>query len=138
MRKLTFQCSIASGLTPFIDIQQQSVALHQNGNTWSGSRAVNVEDKLDIAVTVSGINGSPWTVDITIDCPGGSAAKIFSRKGTIPQGGSQRFTASANVPAQPCGAQKEMAVKAKTRPKKKITKTKKKKQTKPSRRARRP
>jgi hypothetical protein len=103
MRKLTFKCVITSGLTPFIDLQQKSVALSQNGATWSGSLAVDVDDTLNIAVTVSGINGSPWTVDITIDCPGGSPAKIFSRNGVIPHGGSEGFTTSAKVPAQPCG-----------------------------------
>jgi hypothetical protein len=109
MRKLTFKCTITSGLTPFIDLQTQPVALHQNGNVWSGSLAVEVDDTLNIAVTVTGIEGSPWAVDITIDCPGGSPAKIFSRNGTIPQGGSAGFTASAKVPAQPCADKPEIA-----------------------------
>jgi hypothetical protein len=104
MRKLTFKCTITSGLTPFIDLQQQAVALHQNGNIWSGSLGVDVDDTLNIAVTVSGVNGSPWTVDVTIDCPGGSPAKIFSRSGTIPHGGSEAFTTTAKVPAQPCAS----------------------------------
>jgi hypothetical protein len=133
-RKLTFKCVITSGLTPFIDLQQQSVALQQNGNSWSGSLAVDVDDTLNLAVTVNGINGSPWTVDITIDCPGGSPAKIFSRNGTIPDGGSEGFKTSAKVPVDPCASKMGMAVvKAKGRPKKKTTKTKKKTTTKPKR-----
>jgi hypothetical protein len=125
MRKLTFKCAVTSGLTPFLDLQQQSVALSQNGNAWSGSLAVEVDDTLSIAVTVSGVTGSPWTVDITIGCPGGSPAKIFSRNGTIPHGGSEGFTTSAKVPAEPCGAKMEMAAaKPKSTPKRKATKTK--------------
>src|SRR5690242_1467760 len=103
MRQQTFKCTISSGMTPFISLQLQRVPLRPDGNTWSGNIAVDVDDKLDIAVTVSGIRGSPWTVDITIDCPGGSPAKVFSRNGPIPYGGSEGFTTSAFVPAQPCG-----------------------------------
>lgn len=121
MRKLTFKCVVTSGLTPFLDLQQRSVALQQNGNTWSGSLAVDVNDTLNIAVTVNGINGSPWAVDITIDCPSGSPAKIFSRKGTIPHGGSEGFKTSAKVPAQPC-PDKMLAAKAKDAPKRRTTK----------------
>ena len=44
MRKLTFKCAVTSGLTPFLDLQQQSVALSQNGNAWSGSLAVEVDE----------------------------------------------------------------------------------------------
>jgi hypothetical protein len=102
MRKLTFKCTLTSGLTPFIDLQKHSVPLHQSGNIWSGNLAVDVDDTLNIAVTVSGITDSPWSVDITIDCPSGTPAKIFSRSGTIPHGGSEAFTTSAKVPAQPC------------------------------------
>jgi hypothetical protein len=102
MRNLTFKCTITSGLTPFIDLQKHSVPLRQNGNIWSGSFAVDVDDTLNIAATVSGVVDSPWSVDITIDCPGKSPAKIFSRNGTIPHGGSEAFTTSAKVPAQPC------------------------------------
>lgn len=118
MRKLTFKCTVTSGLTPFIDLQKKPVPLQQNGNIWTGSVTVDVDDTLNIAVTVSGIVGSPWSVDVTIDCPGGSPAKIFSRNGTIPVGGSDAFTASAKVPAQPCPNQTDMAaVKAKALPK---------------------
>jgi hypothetical protein len=102
MRKLVFKCTIISGPTPFIDLQQQPVALHQNGNIWSGSLTVDIDDVLSIAATVSGVNGSPWAVDITVDCPGGSPGKIFSRSGTIPHGGSEAFKTSAKVPVQPC------------------------------------
>jgi hypothetical protein len=101
-RKLTFKCVVTSELTPFLDLQNQSVALHQNGSIWSGSLAVNVDDTLDIAATVNGVTGSTWSVDITIDCPGSSPAKIFSRNGTIPHGGSEAFKTSAKVSAQPC------------------------------------
>lgn len=104
MRRLTFKCTITSGLTPFISLQQQPVALRQNGNIWSGSLAVDVGDTLNIAATLSGITDSPWSVDITIECPGASPAKIFSRSGTIPQGGSEAFTTTAKVPAQPCAS----------------------------------
>jgi len=125
MRKLSFKCAITGGVTPFIDLQQQSVALRQNGSTWSGSLTVDVDDTLNVAVTMNGINGSPWTVDITIECPGGPPAKIFSRNGTIPHGGSWAFTTSAKVPAQPCAKKKAKAVvKTKGKPKKKTTKTK--------------
>ena len=109
-RKLTFKCAITSGLTPFIDLQRQPVALRQNGNTWSGSLAVDVDDALNMAVTVNGVNGSPWTVDITIDCSGGSPAKIFSRNGTIPHGSSEGFKTSAKVPEKPCANKMEVAL----------------------------
>ncbi len=101
-RKLTFKCAVTSGLTLSSTLQNLPVALQQSGNNWTGSLAVDIDDTLNIAVTVTGGNYSPWSVDITIDCPGGSPAKIFSRNGTIPKGGSQAFTASAKVPAQPC------------------------------------
>ena len=110
MRKLTFKCVITSGMTPFIDLQQKPVALQQNGNTWSGSLPVDVDDTLNLAVSVNGINGSSWTVDITIDCPGGSPAKIFSRNGTIPHGGTEAFKTSAKVTADPCGQKMEMVI----------------------------
>jgi hypothetical protein len=116
MSKLTFKCAITGGLTPVMTLQGQPVALRQNGNTWSGSLAMGAGSTLNIAVTVTGINGSPWTVDITIDCPGGSPAKIFSRNGTIPKGGSDAFTASAKVPAQPCLNNAEATVKAQDTP----------------------
>ncbi len=126
-RKLTFKCAVTSGLTPFLNLQNTPVALKQNGNNWTGSSAVDVDDTLSIAVTVSGVNGSPWSVDITIDCPGGSPAKIFSRTGTIPKGGSQGFTASAKVPAQPCTGPMTMALAVvKARPASKKSATKKK------------
>jgi hypothetical protein len=102
MSKLSFKCAITCGFTPVMTLQGQPVALRQNGNAWSGSLAVDAGGTLNIAVTVTGINGSSWTVDITIDCPGGSPAKIFSRNGTIPNEGSDAFTTSAKVPAQPC------------------------------------
>jgi hypothetical protein len=101
-RKLTFKCVLRSELTPFLDLQNQSVTLHQNGSTWSGSLSVNADDTLNIAATVNGITGSTWSVNITIDCSGGSPAKICSRNGTIPHGGSEAFKTSAKVPAQPC------------------------------------
>jgi hypothetical protein len=104
LRALTFKCNIVSGLTPFIDLQQRPVALHQNGNNWSGSLAVDVDDTVSIAATLSGVTDSPWSVDITIDCPGGAPAKIFSRSGSIPHGGSEAFTTTAKVPAQPCAS----------------------------------
>lgn len=129
MRTLMFKCAITSGLTPFVDLQQRPVALHQNGNSWSGSLAVDVEDTLNIAVTVNGITGSPWKVDITIDCPDGSPAKIFSRNGTIPHGGSEGFKTSAKVPAQPCAREMDMANVVQGTPKK--TKKKRIKKTKP-------
>ena len=75
MRKLTFKCAITCGLTPFIDLQQKSVEPHQNGSIWSGSLAVDVDETLNIAITVTGINGSPWTVEIMIGCPGGCLAR---------------------------------------------------------------
>jgi hypothetical protein len=133
LRKLTFKCAITSGLTPFINLQNQSVSLRQNGNVWTGSLAVDLDSLLNIAVTVSGINYSPWSVDITIDCPGGTPAKIFSRSGKIPHGGSEAFTTSTKVPDQPCPSSAAMVmadskVKAKTKkPKTKKTGKSKKK-----------
>lgn len=101
-RELTFKCVVTSELTPFLDLQNRPVALHQNGSTWTGSLQVNVNDTLQVAATVNGITGSTWSVDITIDCPVGSPAKIFSRGGTIPHGGSQAFKTPVKLPAEPC------------------------------------
>lgn len=100
MRKRKFKCVITSGLTPFIDLQQKSVALHQSGNAWSGDLDLDVDvgDTLSIAVTVNGVNGSPWKVDIRRDDPDGSSSEIFSRSGTIPHGGSEGFKTSVKVP----------------------------------------
>jgi hypothetical protein len=109
MRLLTFNCAISSTMTSFIDLQGQHVPLLQAGIVWSGSLPVYVTDTLNIAYTVTGITSSPWSVDITMDCPGAEPAKIFSRKGTIPQGGSEGHKTSAPVPADPCAPKMEPA-----------------------------
>ena len=102
MPNITFKCSISSTMVSFINLQGQPVRLSQNGTTWSGSLTVDVADTLVIAYTVTGITDSPWTVDITVDCPGGTPAKIFSSNGKIPHGGGEGHTTSAKVPANPC------------------------------------
>lgn len=137
MRKLTFKCVITSEFTPFLDLQQQNVILSQNGTTWSGSLAADVEDTLNIAATVNGINGSAWKVDITIDCPDGSAAKIFSRSGAMPHGGTQGFRTSAKVPQDPCNQARMALMEAEPPPQRKISKKKKSKQRKPTPKTRR-
>jgi hypothetical protein len=102
MPNITFKCAISSTMVPFINLQGKPVPLRQNGTTWSGSLMDDVGDTLVIAYTVTGITGSPWTVDITVDCPGGTPAKIFSSNGNIPHGGSEGHTTSAKVAANPC------------------------------------
>jgi hypothetical protein len=109
MPNLTFKCAISSTMVPFINLQGQPVRLSQSGTTWSGSLTNDVGDTLVIAYTVTGITASPWTVDITVDCPGGPPAKIFSSNGNIPHGGSEGHTTSAKVATNPCAAKVEVA-----------------------------
>ena len=102
MPAIKFKCALSCTMTPFINLQGKPVPLTQNGTTWSGSQTDNVGDTLVIAYTVTGITGSPWTVDVTVDCPGKDPAKIFSSKGNIPHGGSEGHTTTAKVAADPC------------------------------------
>jgi hypothetical protein len=134
MPNITFKCVISSTMVPFINLQGQPVRLSQSGTTWSGSLTDDVGDTLVIAYTVTGITGSPWTVDITVDCSGGTPAKIFSSSGNIPHGGGEGHTTSASVAANPCapkalpqvaGVRDNVLPKAKKTPAKKATPRKK-------------
>jgi len=102
MPQHAFKCVISCTMTPFIDLQEQHVQLSQSGTTWTGTFTGDVGDTLKIAYTVTGITGSPWTVDITVDCGKNAPAKIFSDKGNIPHGGSEGHTTSAKVASDPC------------------------------------
>jgi hypothetical protein len=102
MPAITFKCAISSTMVSYINLQSKPVALHQSGTNWTGSLTLNVADTLEIAYTVTGITDSPWTVDVTVDCPGGTPAKIFSASGNIPHGGSVGDTKTVKVPANPC------------------------------------
>jgi hypothetical protein len=104
MRQMTFDCTITSTMVSYIDLNDVSVPLSQGGTTWSGSATISLDDTLKIAVTVTGVTDSPWSVAITTKCPGGQAAKIFSRSGTVPHGGSEGFTTSVKVAPDPCVA----------------------------------
>jgi hypothetical protein len=90
-------------MVPFIALNGVSVSLSQSGTTWTGSKAIALDQNLTVAVTCTGITGSPWSVAITADCPGGTPAKIFSSSGVIPSGGTQGFTTSVTVSQNPCG-----------------------------------
>jgi len=109
MTNITFKCVISSTMTPFLNLQGKPVPLSQSGTTWTGSFTGDVGDTLVIAYTVTGITGSPWTVDITVDCGKSAPAKIFSDKGNIPHGGSEGHTTSAKVTKGPCAATKPAA-----------------------------
>ena len=102
MPAITFKCAISSTMVSFINLQGHAVPLSQSGTTWSGSLSLTVSGTLAIAYTVTGINESPWSVDITVGCPGGTPAKIFSANGIIPVGGNEGHTTTVAVPANPC------------------------------------
>jgi hypothetical protein len=104
MRQLTFNCSISSTMVSFITLNGVSITLSQSGTNWTGKKAISLDDSLAIAVTCTGVTGSPWSVAITSDCPNGTPAKIFSSSGSIPHGGTQGFTTSVKVAQNPCAS----------------------------------
>jgi hypothetical protein len=107
MPTITFQCAISSTMVSYINLQGKPVPLHQSGTNWTGSLKLSVTDTLDIAYTITGITESPWTLAVTVDCPGGKPASIFSANGNIPSGGSVGDTKTVKVSANPCAPKSE-------------------------------
>ena len=105
MRTLTLKCAIVSGKRPLLNLQDVPVSLKQKSGTtsWSGSAPVTLDDTLKIDASFVGIEDSPWSIDITMDCAAGEdPAKIFHDEGKIPNGGGQGISTKKVVSAAPC------------------------------------
>ncbi|MGH9743517.1 MAG: hypothetical protein ACRD51_14320, partial [Candidatus Acidiferrum sp.] len=62
--------------------------------------------------TLKGVQGSPWSIEITSACPdSGQPAKIFTKSGSIPAGGGQGISKSVKVAADPCAGGKTLETK---------------------------
>ena len=107
MRTLKFTCTLVSSDRPLLKLQGAQFTLkHQPGTTtWTGVKPIQLEDTLKIDATLTGIEGSPWSLDITSACDDPQPpAKIFSRHGVIPQGGGQGISKSVSIAVDPCTA----------------------------------
>jgi hypothetical protein len=108
MRSLTLKCSVVSTKRPPLNLQDIPVSLKRTSgtNTWSGSATVQVDDALKVDAAVVSIEDSPWSIDITMDCPNGKPpATVFHDDGTIPHGGGEGISKTVQVPANPCPPQ---------------------------------
>jgi hypothetical protein len=69
-----------------------------------------LDDTLKIDASFVGIEDSPWSIDITMDCAAGqNPATIFHDDGKIPNGGGQGISTNEVVLADPCAKHKEAA-----------------------------
>ena len=109
MRTLKLTCTVVSTGRPRLNLQDAPFTLkNQSGTTtWAGTKGVQLDATLKIDATLTGVAGSPWSIEITSACPDDApAAKIFSKSGSIPAGGGQGISKTVKVAVDPCAGGK--------------------------------
>jgi hypothetical protein len=102
-RQITFICTIKSesALAVHLFLNAIEVDLAQDGDTWSGKKALNVGDTVTVKVNVKGLDGTAWAAEVDADCPAGPA-KLIAQNGKIGGLGGNGFEKDVNIPADPC------------------------------------
>ena len=71
----------AAATSVYVALQGTEMALTNDGETsWRGSEERDIESELDLLMKVRGLNGTAWTIAITVD---GASGSLFKKSGTI-------------------------------------------------------
>lgn len=104
-QKLTFIGTVKSESATGVglSIDGNTINMEQDGDTWTGQRALNVGESVNIKFRVKGPDTAIWAVEVDIDCENGPV-KLVTRKGTIGKPNGNGFDSTEKIKPDVCGS----------------------------------
>ena len=106
-RKLTFIGTVKSESATDLHlfVNGAEIGLDQDGDTFSGKKAIDAGANVSIDFKIKGFNGTEWSMEVDIDCPE-NPAKVIAKSGKIGSPGGNGFETSVQIPDDPCAGGK--------------------------------